>query len=245
MLSTYLRDKHFIRSGKVAAGVLLVLVLLLPGKATAQYNTMENDMRFQKRHIKFGISMGFNLSNFRVFRSNEFIQNDTLFAINAENGTGFNLGIVSALYLHKNLELRFIPTLSFAEKTLRYEFENSSVPKKLESIFIEFPVHIKFKSDPIKDFRFYVIAGAKYGMDLASKSEARNAEDLVKLNRNDVSIEYGVGMEINFPLFILVPEFKVSNGILDAHSLDPALIYSNTLDRLKSRTFTFSLNFEG
>jgi hypothetical protein len=52
------------------------------------------------------------------------------YAIKAENGTGFNLGIVSALYLHKNLELRFIPTLSFAEKTLRYEFENSSVPQK-------------------------------------------------------------------------------------------------------------------
>jgi len=75
--------------------------------------------------------------------------------------------------------------------------------------------------------------------------EARNAEDLVKLNRHDFSVEYGIGFELNFPLFILVPEFKVSNGILDSHSLDPALIFSNTLDQLKSRTFTFSLNFEG
>ncbi|MCP4122346.1 MAG: PorT family protein [Bacteroidetes bacterium] len=213
--------------------------------ASAQYNTMENDMRFQKRHIKFGINMGFNLSNFRVFRSDAFVSTDSLLAINAENGTGFNLGIVSSLYLHKNFELRFIPSLSFAEKTLRYEFKNSSVPKKLESIFIEFPVHVKFKSDPIGDFRVYVIGGVKYGMDLASKSQARNAEDLVKLNRHDFSVEYGIGFELNFPLFILVPEFKVSNGILDSHSLDPALIFSNTLDQLKTRTFTFSLNFEG
>lgn len=244
MHSAHFRNKYHLPGWKIAAAVLL-LVLVLPMSGKAQYNTMENDMRFQKRHIKFGIHMGFNVSNFRAFRSEAFIQTDSLLAINAENGTGFNLGIVSALYLHKNLELRFIPTLSFAERTLRYEFENSSSPQKLESIFLDFPLQIKFKSDPIKDFRIYVIAGMKYGLDLASKSEARNAEDLVKLNRFDISVEYGVGFEINFPLFILVPEIKVSNGILDVHSLDENLIYSNTLEQLKSRTFTFSLNFEG
>jgi hypothetical protein len=117
--------------------------------------------------------------------------------------------------------------------------------KKIESIFVEFPLHLKFKSDPIKDFRIYVIGGMKYGLDLASKSEARNAENLVKLNKFDIAVDYGVGIEINFPLFILVPEFKVSNGIINAHSKDPALIFSNSLDKLKSRTFTFSINFEG
>ena len=237
-------NKYDIPGWKVILFVFLGF-MLLPSIGQAQYNVMENDMRFRKRKIKFGIHMGFNMSNFRAFRSEEFITTDSLFAINAENGTGFNLGIISALYLHKNLELRFVPTLSFAERTLRYEFENSSPPQKLESIFIEFPIHIKFKSDPIKDFRIYVIAGMKYGLDLASKSEARNAENIVKLKRTDISVEYGVGFEINFPLFILVPEIKVSNGILDSHSRDPALIFSTTIDQLKSRTFTFSLNFEG
>lgn len=242
MYTPDIRNKYHIPGGKV---IVLLLLLTLPLLASAQYNVMENDMRFRKRHVKFGIHMGFNTSNFRAFRSDNFIQTDSLLSINAENGIGFNLGIISSLYLHKNLELRLIPTLSFAERTLRYEFENSSSPQKLESIFIEFPLQIKFKSDPIKDFRVYVIAGMKYGLDLASKSEARNAEDIIKLKRNDFSVEYGFGFELNFPLFILVPEFKVSNGIFDAHSLDEELIFSNSLDRLKSRTFTFSLNFEG
>jgi hypothetical protein len=241
MHSANIWNKYNIPGGKI----IFALLFLLPLLSIGQHNTMENDMRFKKRFIKFGIHMGFNSSNFRAFNSQAFIENDTLLAINAENGTGFNLGIVSALYLHKNLELRFIPTLSFAEKTLRYEFENSSVPQKIESIFVEFPLHLKFKSDPIKDFRIYVIGGMKYGLDLASKSEARNAENLVKLNKFDIAVDYGVGIEINFPLFILVPEFKVSNGIINAHSKDPALIFSNSLDKLKSRTFTFSINFEG
>ncbi len=243
MHSTNIWNKYNIPGRKII--IALALFLMLPFAANAQYNIMENDMRFEKRHIKFGIHMGFNVSNFRVFRSDLFVETDSLLAINAENGTGFNLGIVSSLYLHKNFELRFIPTLSFAEKTLRYEFENSSSPQILESIFIEFPVHIKFKSDPLGDVRVYVIAGMKYGLDLASKSQARNAENIVKLDKHDFSVEYGVGVEINFPLFILVPEFKVSNGVFDVHSTDPALIFSNSLDQLKSRTFTFSLNFEG
>jgi hypothetical protein len=33
----------------------------------------------------------------------------------------------------------------------------------------------------------------KYGLDLASKSEARNAENLVKLNKFDIAVDYGVG----------------------------------------------------
>ena len=243
MHSTNIWNKYNIPGRKII--IALALFLMLPFAANAQYNVMENDMRFKKRHIKFGIHMGFNISNFRAFRSDLFIETDSILAINAENGTGFNLGIVASVYLHKNFELRVIPTLSFAEKTLRYVFENSSSPQILESIFIEFPIHIKFKSDPIGDVRVYVIAGMKYGLDLASKSQARNAEDIVKLNKTDFSVEYGFGVEINFPLFILVPEFKVSNGIFDAHTPDPALIFSNTLDQLKSRTFTFSLNFEG
>ncbi len=243
MHSTNIWNKYNISGRKIV--LALLLMFSLPFVADAQHNVMENDMRFKKRHIKFGIHMGFNISNFRAFRSEEFLTTDSLMAIYSENGTGFSLGIVSSLYLHKNFELRFIPTLAFSEKTLRYEFENSSTPQKLESISIEFPVQVKFKSDPIKDFRLYVIAGVKYGLDLAAKSQARNAEDIVKLGKNDFSIEYGVGIEINFPLFILVPEFKVSNGIFDVHSRDPNLIFSNTLDRLKNRSFSFSLNFEG
>lgn len=242
MYSANIWNKYNILGRKIA---IIIAFLMLPSIAGAQHNTMENDMRFKKRRIKFGIHMGVNVSNFRAFRSEAFVQTDSLFAIKAQNGLGFNLGIISSLYLHKNFELRFVPTLVFSERTLDYEFENSTSPQKLESISVEFPLQIKFKSDPIKDFRFYVIAGMKYGLDLAANSESRNADNIVKLSRTDWGVEYGFGIEINFPLFVLVPEFKVGNGIRNVHSLDQNLIFSNTLDKLKNRTFTFSINFEG
>lgn len=35
---------------------------------------------------------------------------------------GFNLGIVASLNIHPNLSLRFLPTLSFQERILQYQF---------------------------------------------------------------------------------------------------------------------------
>ena len=80
---------------------------------------------------------------------------------------------------------------------------------------------------------------------MASNSKARRAEDLVKLSKHDWSADYGVGLEIHFPLFILAPEFKVSNGIINIHTPDDQLNFSKAIEALRSRTFLFSINFEG
>jgi len=115
----------------------------------------------------------------------------------------------------------------------------------VESILLGFPVQVKFLSDRMHNFRCYVLGGINYQYDLASNATARKAEDLVKLNPYDWSIEAGVGFQFFFPVFILSPELKISNGIINVHHYDPNLIYSNTIDQLRSRMVVFSLIFEG
>jgi hypothetical protein len=95
------------------------------------------------------------------------------------------------------------------------------------------------------NFRFYVLGGVNYQYDLASNATARKADDLVKVNPYDWSIEAGIGFQFFFPVFILSPELKISNGILNVHHRDPNLIYSSTIDQLHSRMIVFSLIFEG
>ena len=97
----------------------------------------------------------------------------------------------------------------------------------------------------MNNFRFYVLGGVNYQYDLASNATARKADDLVKLNPGNWSIEAGVGFQFFFPVFILSPEIKISDGIINIHHRDPNLIYSNTIDKLKSRMIVFSLIFEG
>lgn len=243
MYTTHFWNKHHLRSCKV---ILSCLVLLIPILAQGQDRVAINDAKFKKRKFHFGIHMGFNVSDFKIRHSDDFIYNDSILGINSKTGPGFNLNILGSLHLSKNFELRILPGVAFAEKHLIYDIREGEVAdKKIESIIVETPIHLKFKSDPIRDFKIYVFGGMKYGYDMASNSKARRAEDLVKLSKHDWAVDYGFGFEFHFPLFILAPEFKVSNGIINIHTPDNQLNFSKAIDGLRSRTFLFSINFEG
>ena len=165
----------------------------------------------------------------------------------AASGPGFNLGIVANIEFGKNFDVRFLlPTISFAERRIQYQMTNrTNIEKKVESVFLEFPIHFRYKSALYKDTRLFVVAGAKYSVDLASNSRSRKAEDLVKVLPNDFVIEYGFGFQIFFPYFILSPEIKFSHGLLNIHDKNPNLIYSSPIEKLFSRGFSISLHFEG
>jgi hypothetical protein len=148
----------------------------------------------------------------------------------------------------KYFDFRFLPTLSFTERNLNY---NQDAPvgvrrqRTVESVFVELPFHLRYKSEPYKDRRLFVIAGVKYGFDVASDSRTKQAETLVKISPTDFAIEYGAGVQFFFPYFIFSPEFKVSHGIGNTLIFNPNLQESTVLEKVLSRTFTLSLHFEG
>ena len=90
-----------------------------------------------------------------------------------------------------------------------------------------------------------MFGGGKIEYDLASNARAKSAEDLVKLSKFDYGVEAGIGFQFYFPVFILSPEIKISNGLGNTHSRDMNLKFSNTIDRINSRMVVFSLIFEG
>ena len=217
-------------------------MLFLTWQAKAQFNYNE----MGKKTIYFGIAMGLNVADFKLIPAPLTAQNDSVRFIRTRVGPGFNLGIIGNYQFHKYFDLRFIPTLSFSDKNVVYTtLNNQQVVKDISSIYLDFPLQLRFKSDPIKDFRVYGIAGIRYDYDLASNVKARKADDIIKLQKNDVAAEIGIGFMIYFPYFILSPEFKVSRGIINILSPTPGLIYSRTIQAMYSRTFTFTLNLEG
>ena len=218
----------------------------MPELAKAQFNVLSFDEKFRHKPVHFGILLGLNRSDFRIYRSELFTIDDTIRSVESSRGPGFTLGIISNLRIGQHFDLRLLPTMTFTERNLSYRtFEDSSHVQFIESINLEMPVLLKFKSNPWKDIRLYVLAGAKYSYDLASNAKARNAENLVKVNPHDLHLDYGIGMEIYFPMFILAPEIRISQGLFDIHALDPALQYSSVLDRLLSRMVMITFNFEG
>lgn len=221
--------------------------LSLEGSAqTARGNY--NFLDFNQKPYYFGITLGYNSSNFKIFRSKEFILNDSIAQIQSVTGPGFNLGIVTNLKIGEHFDIRFLPTLSFAERNLNYSpVNNGSFPltRKVESVFVEMPFHARYKSVPFHDMRLFVIAGVKYAFDVASDSRARNAETLVKIAPNDFSFEIGAGAQFFLPYFIFSPELKFSHGLNNILIFDENLEESNVIEKVLSRGLTFSLHFEG
>jgi hypothetical protein len=211
-------------------------------------NLPDRDDKFY--HI--GIALIYNNSHLQVSAHPVFLQSDSVLSVNPLNTGGFGLAGLHTFHLGTHFEARIIfPQLMFSYKYLDYSLkyppsgELTTTTKKMESILLGFPIQMKFLSDRIENFRFYVLAGINYQYDLASNATARKADDMVKLKPYDFSIEAGIGFQFFFPVFILSPEIKISNGIINEHSRDPNLIYSSNIDRLNSRMIVFSLIFEG
>ena len=234
-----IRNIFYIYRRKILVAAFL---LYFPLASQAQLNYLE----YLNRKLYFGIMLGFNSSNFKITHSEEFIYSDSVNSVSSSRGPGFNLGIITNLRLSKYFDLRFIPTLAFGGKELNYVLIDSGIANRsIESINIEFPAEVRFKSQPIRDVRLYVLAGLKYSIDLASNAKARRAEDQVKVGRHDLAYELGFGIQFFFPLFILSPEVKVANGFINVHSRNENLIYSRVIDKLFTRGIVFSLHFEG
>jgi len=244
MQHTNPRRMFTVHSRQVFLTVLLVHCLAGLMAQKGNYNYLD----FQQKPYYFGITLGINNSDYRVFRSGSFVLNDSFSRVESVTGPGFNLGIVSNLRLGDYFDLRFLPTLSFAERNIRYTLPsdaNRFVNRQVESVFVELPFHVRYKSAPYNDKRLFVIAGVKYAFDVASDARARQAETLVKIAPTDFQFEYGAGIQFFFPFFIFSPEIKVSQGINNVLLFNPALEQSTVLEKVMSRAFTISLHFEG
>ncbi len=225
-------------------------LLLLPLAAEAQIGQGSNlNYRdFQQKPYYFGITLGFNRSDYRIYHSKNFIRNDSFARAESITGPGFNLGIVSNLKIGEYFDLRFLPTLSFTEHTIRYNpvGENSRVLNRpIQSVLVEMPFHVRYKSAVYHDFRLFVIGGVKYSFDVASDSRTRQAAGLVRIAPTDFSVEYGAGIQFFFPYFIFSPEIKVSQGLNNVLIYNDRLEQSTVLEKVLSRTFTISVHFEG
>jgi hypothetical protein len=226
---------------------------LLTGKgAFAQLRDYLNLPEHDSKSYYLGIGFMYTSSHFQVTAHPKFLQNDSVLYVNPLNTGGFGVSGMFTFRASEHFEFRFaFPEFIFSSNRIAYHInyppagEQTLATKDIESLLLGFPAQIKFLSDRINNFRVYMLGGINYRYDLASNSSARKAENLVKLTPSDLSIEAGLGFQFYFPVFILSPELKFSEGIKNIHSRDPNLQYSNVIDQIKSRMIVFSLIFEG
>lgn len=166
---------------------------------------------------------------------------------------GFGLGFVSDFRLGNNTNLRFTPGLVFADRLVNYEFVDPAfnVQKKVQATLVDLPLGIKLKSDRRKNFRAYLIGGAKYSIDIVSK---KKTDDLalspeakyLKNVKNTIWYEAGIGFDLYFEFFKMSPEIKFAQSrrsvLKDTDRLENP--YTSPIDKLFIRNLQFSLYFE-
>jgi len=198
--------------------------------------------------------------------SDSFYNSDATYyarSIESAPNPGFTVGVVGNLRLGRHFDLRLIPSLSFGTRTITYQLHRKiddpqgiylTQKKSIFSTFIEFPLHVKYRSKRLNNVAAYVIAGGNFKFDLASQKKDRigvtntagettSVIDNIKVRKTDIAAEIGAGFDFYNNYFKFGIEVKMGFGLLNV--LDSQnLIYDSSIKSLKNRTFQVSLTFE-
>ncbi|MFW5756628.1 MAG: porin family protein [Tangfeifania sp.] len=246
-----------------------IIVLLATVGAFAQKQKVNHMNTFDDKLIHFGFTLGLNTMDLAVTHYNPIGENpdfvsrewqldekrivggDFVYADISEVVPGFTVGIVSSLRLTRDLNLRFLPGLSFGERKLYYNFpvwdidyNNPLQYYSIHSTYLDFPLLIKYKARRINNDRPYIIFGPAYRQDISRTGK----DDLVKLTNGGFYAEVGAGWDHYFTFFRFSVEAKFSFGLNNQLGATPGpnqrQYYSQAIKSLRPNIFTLCFHFE-
>jgi hypothetical protein len=94
-------------------------------------------------------------------------------SVDAHGQAGINLGLITNLNLHNNIDVRFVPAVSLQQRNFDLYLvmkngKDSIAKRQLEAAYLELPFYVKFKSNYYRNMRVYYGQGIKYSLNLAS-----------------------------------------------------------------------------
>lgn len=245
--------------------LLALLVLTLPLAAQAQRKrkddvkrgqngiiksiTVDNLPAYNNRFFRPGFYIAPLFSRFFIEQSAAYIQQGNI-AANSIISPGLAVGFIGDIRLGPPttpLHLRFAPGVSFL--TRRVEFRSLAggqadtvYTQEVGTTQLEFPLLLKYQSLRRRNTRVYFIGGVKPSMTLGTRLNDPLRNQL-RATKQDLTIEYGFGLDLFYPLFKFGPELRFSHGLRNL--LEPRTDgYSQRLQSLKTNTVTLYLNIE-
>lgn len=237
------------KRGRISIAVIIVFILT-HFALYGQKQKPKNESWYDEKLLHFGFSLGFNTMDFNITPSQEFLATDSLYPEVSILNPGINIQIVTDLRPARNLDLRFLPGVSFGQRVIRF-YKNGTLyndQQRLESSFLEFPLLLKYKGERLNNVRPYVIGGFNYRYDLAGKKEYDEDKPVyIRLKRPDLYYELGAGMDFYLTYFKLSVELKMSNGIGNVIIKDQPPghpEYNSAIEKMKSQIWILAFHFE-
>jgi len=243
------------KSFSIAMRIVLFVGFLTVFPVFSQKEKPQNYRRFDEKLVHFGFMLGGNTSNFNVVLKPDAYSTYGLKSLTAKSSIGGQVGIVSTLKLGTPVvRLRLIPTLSFQERVLTYQFEDNDPNatgdfmnvERINSTNIDFPLMFQFRTLRVNNFAAYALVGAQYSIDLQSQEDASQDfnDPFIKIRQNDFQGQVGIGVELFAPFFKFGMEVKYSHGFVNSFVPENTFI-ANPIDKMYNRTWWFSIIFEG
>ncbi|HEY4651930.1 MAG TPA: porin family protein [Pontibacter sp.] len=257
MAFTHFWHKLYLHRAKITLLSLLAILIVAPAaQAQKKINTL-NKPGYDDKLIHYGFYLAAPLTRYNIQHSQEYA--DQLAAdpsggagttnVNAKFSPGFYTGLVLNVRLAEYLDARFVPGVGFYSR--RIEFTNmpqetgevATEDKTISSTMVELPVLLKLKAKRRSNARMYLVAGVKPGIDLGSGKSDENPDMGLAVNKFDMALEYGFGVDMFYPFFKFAPEIRFSHGLLNQHKLTESQ-HSRLLQKQTNHNISLILFFE-
>jgi len=238
---------------------LFILILFISISGISQEKKPRNLPAFDLKRLHFGFTVGFNAMDLglsRNYNDDNFIYGDVSRLL-----PGFQVSIVSDLRLNKNWNLRFLPGISFGSRELNFynysqsqhqgtmvQIADADNPVALGPSFLDFPIHFKYRSHRVNNYRPYLVGGLNFRYDMSAKKEYDGESDeFVKFKPADFYLEFGFGVDTYLRYFKFAPEIKVAVGLRNIIADDgrpPYTQFVTSIDRATSYIIMLNFHFE-
>ncbi|WP_343330678.1 porin family protein [Polaribacter staleyi] len=207
----------------------------------AQREKVEYLPTFDKRTLHYGFYLGLNQNDFKFSYSNNPAIPDA--EISVEPSTGFNVGLIADLRLHKNLNLRLEPGLMTNSKKIYFHHMKNYSANPLDSVrdvsstYLHVPLIFKFSTDRYKNVRPYVLGGVSYNYNFSSNENNSDDNSASQFRMKTHNFMYEVGVGIDIYLYY----FKFSPSIRGIFALPNEIKYDNNANS----AWTAPINYMG
>ncbi len=226
----------------------IAALALITSFSTFAQRGLENLPHYNDKRVHFGFLLGFNFYDFHVQEIENLASVPGYFSVRSTVNPGYNINIIASLKLARYLDIRFLPGFASSNRVLTFDVispntgERVEVPREIITSALEFPLEFKYRSKRMNNFGMYVVGGAKYNKDLASKEDSED-DSIFKIASDEMFYEFGFGLDFYFEYFKFSPQIKASFGFTDILVEDGTFLIEG-IHRLETRSILLCLTFE-
>lgn len=224
-------------------GIILIILLSLSLPVLPQKSIPKNLIMADFQGFHFGYSVGLNTMGFTIIPKDGY-------HLDLVQNPGININLITDYRLGKFLDIRFLPGIQFGQRDLSVTNKltgETKSPWKIESVFVDLPFLLKYRSQRVNNYAPYLIAGICPRFDLIG-AELQGFKPATRMVKSfDFYPELGVGVDFYLSMVKVAMELKFAVGMRDIF-LDPEKpefnLYVAGVDKIYSRMVVLAFHVE-